>query len=266
MNQSKQETAREEHKKFEVVLGSCLTEGEISADSCARRTQGEAFGISLVIESVILGLLLLAPLLTRVAQPQFRPILPAHLTFFQPELQPQQDKRFIPPATSHKHEIYDPFQPIAAVHTSEVVRAKEPTGGSDPYLEGAGLYDPGAFPITEGGVNQLVKEAQPVPQPVQAIKHPLKLSEGVLQAQLISRVEPRYPALAVQTKTEGVVRLHAIISRDGRITSLDILSGHPLLVQAALEAVSQWRYRPTMLNGEPVEVETSITVIFRLHN
>jgi protein TonB len=95
-------------------------------------------------------------------------------------------------------------------------------------------------------------------------KRPVKISEGVLQAQLISRVEPRYPALALQTKTEGVVRLHAIISRDGRITSLDILSGHPLLVKAALEAVSQWRYRPTMLNGEPVEVETSITVIFQL--
>ena len=86
----------------------------------------------------------------------------------------------------------------------------------------------------------------------------------MLQAQLISRIEPRYPPLAIQTKTEGTVYLHAIISRDGRITSLDVISGHPLLVQAALEAVRQWRYRPTMLNGEPVEVETSITVIFKL--
>jgi protein TonB len=93
----------------------------------------------------------------------------------------------------------------------------------------------------------------------------VKLSEGVLQAQLISRVEPRYPPLAVQTRTEGEVRLHAIINRDGRITSLDVISGHPLLVKAALDAVRQWRYRPMMLNGEPVEVETSITVIFRLH-
>jgi protein TonB len=111
-----------------------------------------------------------------------------------------------------------------------------------------------------------VREPQPVAQPPQVEKQPLKISEGVLQAQLISHIEPRYPTLAKQTKTEGIVRLRAIISRDGRITSLDILSGHPLLVQAALEAVSQWRYRPTMLNGEPVEVETSITVIFRLHD
>jgi len=93
----------------------------------------------------------------------------------------------------------------------------------------------------------------------------VKVSEGVLEAQLISRIEPRYPTIAVLTKTEGTVRLHAIISRDGRITSLDVISGHPLLVKAALDAVQLWRYRPTMLNGEPVEVETSITVIFRLH-
>jgi protein TonB len=59
--------------------------------------------------------------------------------------------------------------------------------------------------------------------------------------------------------------LHAIIGRDGRITGLDVVSGSPFFVQAALDAVRLWRYRPTLLNGEPVEVETSITVIFRLH-
>jgi periplasmic protein TonB len=91
-----------------------------------------------------------------------------------------------------------------------------------------------------------------------------RVSGPIQQAQLISRVEPRYPAIAVQTKTEGTVVLHAIISRDGRITALEVVSGHPLLVQAALDAVRQWRYRPTYLGGEAVEVETSITVTFRL--
>jgi protein TonB len=85
------------------------------------------------------------------------------------------------------------------------------------------------------------------------------------QAQLTSRVEPRYPAIAIQTITEGTVLLHAIISRNGRITALEVLSGPPLLVKAALDAVRQWRYRPTYLGGEPVEVDTSITVIFRLN-
>jgi protein TonB len=92
----------------------------------------------------------------------------------------------------------------------------------------------------------------------------VKVSEGVLEAQLVSRIEPQYPTIAVETKTQGTVRLRAIISRDGRITSLEVLSGHPFLVKAALDAVRQWRYRPTLLNGEPVEVETSITVVFVL--
>jgi protein TonB len=80
----------------------------------------------------------------------------------------------------------------------------------------------------------------------------------------VSRIVPRYPPLAVQTRKEGTVLLHAIISIDGRITALEVVSGPPLLVQAAVDAVRQWRYRPTYLHGEPVEVETSITVIFRL--
>jgi len=104
-----------------------------------------------------------------------------------------------------------------------------------------------------------------VDPPAQQEKRLLKLNDGVQAAQLISRVEPAYPFLAKETKTEGTVRLHAIISREGRIVALDVMSGHPLLVMAALDAVRQWRYRPTLLNGEPVEVETSITVIFRLH-
>jgi protein TonB len=99
---------------------------------------------------------------------------------------------------------------------------------------------------------------------VQQEKHPVKVSEGVLQAQLVSRIEPRYPQLALQTRQSGTVVLHAIISRDGHINALEVVSGSPFFVQAALDAVRQWRYRPTMLNGEPVEVDTTITVIFRL--
>jgi protein TonB len=70
--------------------------------------------------------------------------------------------------------------------------------------------------------------------------------------------------LALQLRQSGTVVLHAIISRDGRINALEVVSGSPFFVQAALDAVRQWRYRPTMLNGEPVEVDTTITVIFQL--
>lgn len=88
------------------------------------------------------------------------------------------------------------------------------------------------------------------------------ISEG----QLVNRVEPVYPHLAVLTGTQGEVRLHAIIAKDGSIQSLNIVSGHPMLAGAAVEAVRQWRYRPYYLNGEAVEVETFITVNFKKTN
>lgn len=83
------------------------------------------------------------------------------------------------------------------------------------------------------------------------------------EAQLVNRVEPVYPHLAAIAGIQGQVKLHAIIARDGSIQSLNAISGHPLLVRAALDAVGQWRYRPYYLNGEAVEVETFITVNFR---
>jgi periplasmic protein TonB len=83
------------------------------------------------------------------------------------------------------------------------------------------------------------------------------------EAQLLNRVEPTYPKMAIVSGVQGQVKLHAIIARDGRIISLNVMSGHPLLVRAAEDAVSQWRYRPYFLNGEAVEVETFITVNFR---
>jgi protein TonB len=81
---------------------------------------------------------------------------------------------------------------------------------------------------------------------------------------LIARVEPKYPPLAVQTRTQGEVVLTAVIGRDGRIENLHVVSGHPFLIASAVDAVRQWRYRPYILNGQPVEVETQITVNFRL--
>jgi periplasmic protein TonB len=81
---------------------------------------------------------------------------------------------------------------------------------------------------------------------------------------LINKVVPVYPALAKQARIQGEVRLGAIIGKDGTIQQLRVISGHPLLVPAALEAVKQWRYAPTHLNGEPVEVQTEIDVSFAL--
>jgi protein TonB len=81
---------------------------------------------------------------------------------------------------------------------------------------------------------------------------------------LIHKVQPAYPPLARTARIQGVVVLQAVISKQGTIENLSVLTGHPMLTAAAIEAVRQWRYRPYILNNEPVEVETQITVNFSL--
>jgi protein TonB len=90
------------------------------------------------------------------------------------------------------------------------------------------------------------------------------VSTGVMEGLLIRRVEPVYPPLARSTRTQGPVLLTALISKEGRVEELQVVSGHPFLAKAALDAVRQWRYRPYLLNGQPVEVQAQITVNFVL--
>jgi len=104
----------------------------------------------------------------------------------------------------------------------------------------------------------------PSPQDGQAPPH-IRTGGNVHAAKIIKRIQPVYPPLARQTRIQGTVRLHVIIAKDGTIKQLEIMSGHPLLQQAALDAVRQWRYQPTLLNGDPVEVDTTIDVIFALN-
>ncbi|MDX2151256.1 MAG: energy transducer TonB [Bryobacteraceae bacterium] len=99
------------------------------------------------------------------------------------------------------------------------------------------------------------------PKPVQRIRQGGNVQEGLL----LNRVIPLYPPLAKAARIHGVVRLQGIIGTDGRIQHLQVISGHPLLIQAALDAVRQWIYRPTMLNGDPVEVIAPIEVRFLLN-
>ncbi|MEN6535929.1 MAG: energy transducer TonB, partial [Bryobacteraceae bacterium] len=92
----------------------------------------------------------------------------------------------------------------------------------------------------------------------------IRVGGNVQQAKLVRQPRPVYPPLARQARIQGQVRLAAVISRDGTIQELQVVAGHPLLIQAALDAVKQWVYQPTLLNGEPVEVFTQIDVNFTL--
>jgi protein TonB len=113
-----------------------------------------------------------------------------------------------------------------------------------------------------GGVIGGMGGAPPPPKPAQSR---IRQGGNVQAAKLVNKVQPSYPPLARQTRISGTVRLHAIIGKDGSVTQLEVMSGHPLLVQAALDAVRQWRYQPTTLNGDAVEVDTTIDVIFSLN-
>jgi len=85
-------------------------------------------------------------------------------------------------------------------------------------------------------------------------------------ARIVNKVQPVYPPLARQAKIEGTVRLHAILGVDGQVIILELISGHPLLVQAAMDAVRQWKYGLVLLDGKPVEVDTTVDIIFSLED
>src|ERR1700731_4599699 len=124
---------------------------------------------------------------------------------------------------------------------------------------------PGGVPGGQmGGVIGGIISSTPVAVPKVATPQRVRVSLGVSQGLLIKKVQPAYPPLARQARIQGTVLLQAEISKDGAIENLRLISGHPMLAPAAIEAVKQWRYKPYMLNGEPVEVETQITVNFTL--
>jgi protein TonB len=120
--------------------------------------------------------------------------------------------------------------------------------------------------VLGGVIGGVLSPAAPPPPPPPKAATPKRIRVGgqVESAKLIFQPKPEYPQLAKMARIQGVVRLEAIISKDGTIQDLKVVSGHPLLVKAALEAVQRWRYQPTLLNGEPVEVVTEIDVNFTL--
>ena len=121
--------------------------------------------------------------------------------------------------------------------------------------------------VIGGIISSTPMVAPPPPPPVKKKPPPpkrIRVGGSVQRANLVRQVRPVYPPLARQARIQGTVKLTAIIAKDGTIQKLEVLSGHPLLIPSALSAVKQWRYRPTLLNGQPVEVVTQVDVNFTL--
>jgi protein TonB len=136
-----------------------------------------------------------------------------------------------------------------------------------PQMASAGVVGgvPGGIPGGQmGGVLGGIINSGAVAVPKVATPQRVRVSAGVTSGLLIRKVNPSYPPLARQARISGTVVLRAVISKDGSIENLSLVSGHPMLAPAAIEAVKQWKYKPYLLNGEPVEVDTEIQVNFTL--
>jgi protein TonB len=137
-------------------------------------------------------------------------------------------------------------------------------------IEPPGTIDLAGAPRTEGILLEKFAASPTVTSPPRpptvtaAPPGPIRVSIGVLMAKLVKKVIPEYPPLAKTARVSGVVHLLGVIAKDGTIQNLQVIGGHPLLTRAALEAVRQWIYEPTLLNGQPVEVIAPIDVNFTL--
>jgi protein TonB len=145
--------------------------------------------------------------------------------------------------------------PTPSDHDADAHSSELPTGPGVPHGNGDHTGERSLLDGIGPGPNSLM--------PLSPSLRPPRISH-VMEGNLIRRVQPEYPALAKQARIQGTVLLRAVIDREGTIQDLQVISGHPLLVRAAINAVRLWRYRPYYLNDQPVEVETQVTVNFSL--
>src|SRR5271168_4550520 len=222
--------------------------------------RGMTTTLSFVFQMVLVGVLVLIPLLFTEARPKTQ--LMTFLVAPPPPPPPP------PPAAA-------PIKIVKQVQTNIINnQLRTPTkipekvqmikeDEAPPPVMSAGVVGgvPGGIP---GGQIGGVISSTPVAVPKVATPQRVRVSQGVTQGLLIRKIQPNYPPLARQARIQGSVLLQAEISKDGSIENLHLISGHPMLAPAAIEAVKQWKYKPYILNGEPVEVETQITVNFTL--
>jgi periplasmic protein TonB len=243
-------------------------EDSLFATNVRRSPQrGVAAVLSFGVQAVFLSALVLIPLFYTDALPLNTlksyveiPVPPG------PRQQPPPQQARRPPQqqTSNfvNNELVQPDRIPPAV--TNVVEDRVPPPPSGDYIEGA-IGGPATNNRNQMFRDLIASNMHPVAPPVANVQpKTVRLSRGVTEGLLIQKITPNYPALARQMRIQGSVLLQAVISRNGTIENLQIVSGHPMLVKAALDAVRQWRYRPYLLNNEPVEVETQITVNFTL--
>ena len=239
-------------------LTECLVDWDVETRMQAGSLRRKAFAISIVIEAFLLAMLLVWPLLMpgslhgsyRVMPLPPFPGLTRPAAFQQHPSEPHSQIRrsgYLLTLTQ------GPVRP--QIHSGPAASSIEPLdlpGTADGGVYGTGI--PGAT-----GDHPL--NIQP-PHTVHPPARPIFVSSGVMEAMLIHRVQPEYPSPARMMRLTGTVELRAVIGTDGQVREIVVLSGNPILARAAVDAVREWRYQPTKLDNQSVEVETFITVKF----
>jgi protein TonB len=220
--------------------------------------------VSMIAQSIFLAILILIPLIYTEALPKtmMATLLVAPPPPPPPPPPPVQTQVVHIKPQVHLMDAGKLMQPKVIPKDIKIIKEDAPDVNAGMQGGVPGGVAGGSMGGVIGGVIGGMGGAPPPPKPVQ---NRIRQGGSVQAALLVNKVQPVYPPLARQTRIAGTVRLHAIISKSGSIQSLEVISGHPLLVRAAMDAVQQWRYKPTLLNGEPVEVDTTIDVIFSLN-
>jgi protein TonB len=259
----------------ELVWGPALPPRPIFSDSllefgAQRKRRFFATTTSLIVNCLVLCLMLAVPLMFTEELPKAQ-----LLTFL---VAPPPPPPPPPPAAAEVQRVVKPIQ-TDLLNTGELrtptripqkIQMIKEDDAPPPMAASGGVVGgvPGGIPGGQaGGVIGSVISATAslaVPRFVPATPQRIRISAGVTKGMCIHREEPVYPTLARAARVQGDVVLSAIIDTSGQIQNLQLVSGHPMLVPAAITAVRQWRYKPYLLNGQPVEVETTITVIFTL--
>src|SRR5437762_8888878 len=214
--------------------------------------------VSFTLQAALVGTALVLPL----RRPASLPEAFARRPIFRPISAGVEHPHEIQNTTSHIGPSQAPVFPIV-VRTGPAVQLQN-TGPSNSNVNGP--PDIGIMGNPRSPITSLLNtdNARPVPRPPTPVHHTAPVSV-IMEGNLIHRVEPRYPVIAQQVGIQGTVIIKALISRNGTIEHAEAESGQPLSVGAALAAVREWKYKPYYLNGEPVEVETEITVNFVLN-
>lgn len=244
----------------EKFLNNCLTDSDREATIRATHRRQRATVIALSVEAALVVGLALWPIVTTGSSPAeivMLPRIPYHGSDVpKPETAQPRTRSARPQPTDVIHFQSPQIPPRVDRSNSTATENVTP-----PVLREPG---PGAGSNQLGNPFGTGNDASMIPPPRPSGPQIIQQSEGVQSGLLVYRVDPRYPQIAVSAGISGTVELRAIIGRDGRVRSVEVLSGSALLASAAVAAVREWRYRPTLLNGEVVEVETHVTVHFVL--